>query len=360
MKSFQKFLPRYSIALVVLFSATVLFLLTRANTVDVEVGEVSPSDLVQAIYATGFVEADTVAELHTEASGRVIAVGALEGEQVRAGQTIVQLDATRAELAVREARAALAEQQAIVNDNRLRFARRQALFREGAISRQELEESERSRLQSEELLQQRQLQIGMKAEEARKSSIVAPFSGTLTLQSLKVGDYAPANTLVAQVVDSNGFMVVVEVDELDMPRLRVGQAATVAFDALPDKRYKAMVSRLVPHTDRITKTSRLYLTLQELPASIQEGMTATANIVYNVRPQALLVRKNALVDEQRKSYVWKIEKGALKKVEVEQGASDISFVEVLRGVRAGDKLVLSPAKTLRDGMEAKITSIKKL
>lgn len=134
MQSLQKFLPKYTIALALLFIATVIFLMTRGNTVDIEVDQVTNAELVQAIYATGFVEAEAVANLSAETSGTVRFVGALEGEHVTAGQKILQFSSPQPEFAVREAKAALAEQQAQTHDNKLRRTRKENLFRQVACS----------------------------------------------------------------------------------------------------------------------------------------------------------------------------------------------------------------------------------
>ena len=359
MQPLQKFLPKYSIALAVVFIATVIFLLTRGNTVDIEAEQVTNAELVQAIYATGFVEAEAVANLSAELSGTVSYVGALEGQQVTAGQKILQFSSPQPELALREARAALAEQQAVTRDNKLRRIRKKNLFSEGAISRQELDDAEKNSSQGEELFQQKALQLKMREDDLKKLTVSAPFSGILTLQNVKEGDYVMANTLVARVVDTSSYMVTVEVDELDVPRIRNGQRATVAFDAWPEKRLSAVVSRIVPQTDRVTKTSKIYLTLDHPAVDIQAGMTATANIIYNIRPNALLVRKSSLFEENSQSYVWKIEKGKLIKQPIRIGASDMTFVEVLQGLKKGDRIALVPEKSLHEGMDVNIISSKK-
>lgn len=359
MQSLQKFLPKYTIALALLFLATVIFLMTRGNTVDIEVDQVTNAELVQAIYATGFVEAEAVANLSAETSGTVRSVGALEGEHVTAGQKILQFSSPQPEFAVREAKAALAEQQAQSSDNKLRRTRKENLFREGAISRQELDEAEKMSIQGEELLRQKALQLQMREDDLKKLTVSAPFAGILTLQSVKEGDYVTANSLVARVVDPSAYVVTVEVDELDIPRIRIGQATTVAFDAWPDKRFKATVSRIVQQTDRVTKTSRIYLKLDHPATDIQAGMTATANIIYNIRPNALLVRKSSLFEENAQSTVWKIANGKLKKQPVRIGASDLTFVEILQGLKKGDKIALAPAKNLREGMEVNTISPRK-
>jgi len=358
MQNLQKMLPKFSIALGILFAATIGYLLTRGNVVDVESRKISRSELVEAIYATGYVEAKNMANLSAEFSGTVRSISALEGQRVSNGQAIIVFDSVQPRLAAEEARAAVAEEQAAVRDNALRLERNRTLFKAGAISRQELDAAERNSVQSYETLRQRQMQLKSREDDLKKLTVIAPFSGILTLQNVKDGDYVKAGTLVATVTDPSLYLVVVEVDELDVPRLRAGLKAVIAFDSMPEKRFEATVARIVPQTDRVTKTSRVYLKLNEPVPAIQGGMTATANIVYNRRKGALLVRKSSVFEEERQSYVWKIVEGKLKKQQIRTGDSDLVFIEVTGGLAAGDIVATSPQENFRDGMEARVVSQK--
>lgn len=356
MQSLQKILPRYSIALAVLFVVTVGYLLTRGNTVNVDARKVTRSELVEAVYATGYIEAENVASLSAELSGKVLAVGALEGQRVAKGQVIVRFDTGQPLFAVQEARAAVAEQQALARDNALKLERNRRLFREGAISRQQFDESERNDIQSGEMLAQRRLQLKSREEDLEKLVVTAPFDGILTLQNVKAGDYVNANTPIARVTDTSGYLVTVEVDELDVPRLRVGLPAVIALDAMPQQRFQATVVRIVPQTDRITKTSKVYLRFDRPVAAVQAGMTATANIIYSTRKDALLVRKSSVFQEERRDFVWKVEAGKLRKQQVRTGDSDLTFVEVVAGLKPGDLVVVAPEERFRDGMEARLVA----
>lgn len=359
MQNLQKMLPKFSIAFVIVFVAMAAYLLTRGNTVDVEAGKIKRSELVEAVYATGYVEAENIASLSAEFSGKVRSVGALEGEHVKKGETIIEFDSPQPRLAVEEARAAVAEEQAAARDAMLKLERNRMLFKAGAIPRQQLDEAERNGAQSLESLRQKQLQLQSREDDLKKLSVVAPFDGMLTLQKVKAGDYVTANTEVAQVADTSSYLVVVEVDELDVPRLCTGLSAVVAFDSMPDKRFDATVVRIVPQTDRVTKTSRVYLHLDKPVEAIQGGMTATANIIYNVKKGALLARKSSVFEQDRKSYVWKIVNGKLKKQQVRTGDSDLTFIEILNGLAEGDEVVTSPQDNFRDGMETRIVEERK-
>jgi RND family efflux transporter MFP subunit len=353
MQTLQKILPKYSIAIAVLFLLTVGYLITRGNTVNVDARKVTRAELVEAIYATGYIEAERVAALRSELSGTVLSVSALEGQQVKKGQPIIVFDSRQPRLAAQEAQAAIAEQRALFRDNSLRLSRNRVLFREGAISRQQFEEAEKNSIQSGEVLRQREMQLKSREDDLRKLTVTAPFDGILTLQPVKPGDYITLNTPVATVTDTSGYIITVEVDELDIPRLKTGQQAVIALDALPEKRFSAVVARIVPQTDRVTKTSKVYLRFTRSAGLIQAGMTATANIIYNTKKSALLVRKSSVFEEGRQSYVWKIDKGRLKKQHVRTGESDLTYIEIVSGIAAGDLVVVTPEEKFREGMEAK-------
>jgi RND family efflux transporter MFP subunit len=359
MQNLQKMLPRYSIALAVVLAATVGYLLTRGNSVNVEASKVTRAELVEAVYATGYVEAEKVASLSAELSGTVRSIGGLEGQRVRKGQAIIEFDSEQPGLAVREARAAVAEQQALATENDLKLERNRRLFKDGAISRQQLDEAQRNRTQADEMLSQRRLQLRSREDDLKKLTVRAPFDGILTLQNVKAGDHVNLNATVAAVTDTNTYQVTVEVDELDVPRLRTGLQAVIALDAMPEKRFRATVVRIVPQTDRVTKTSRLYLRFDEPVSSVQAGMTATANIIYSTRKGALLVRKSSVFQEERKDYVWKVEGGKLRKQLVRTGDNDLTFVEVVGGLKSGDMVVVSPEERFREGMEARLVKGRK-
>ena len=354
MQTLQKILPKYTVVLGIVFLATIIYLVTRGNTVVVESFRVKKMELAQAIYATGYVDAEAMADLRSEISGTVGYVGAHEGEWVDRGSTVLAFDDRSLQLAVVEAKAAYAEQRAKTDDLQVKLARSRNLFKAGAIPKQEHDDAEREYIQAKEMLLQREAQLKIRQDDLRKQMVIAPLTGVLALQETKVGDYIVTNTLVARIIDTSSYVIKVEVDELDVPRLKKGQGATVALDALPEKRFSAVVSRVVPETDRITKTSKIYMELEESVEGLQVGMTATANIVYNVRQGALLVPKSSVFEEERQDYVWKIEKRHLKKQKIVAGADDTRFVEVLDGLVEGDSVVVEPEKKFKEGMEAKI------
>lgn len=356
MQSIKKLVPKFAVGVGILFIVTVGYLLIRGNVVRVEAKTVDEGELIQAIYATGSIDADAIANLRNQIAGTVNYVGAKEGEAVKKGQKILAIDERDYVIALATARARLAEQKILLDDRRLSLERNRNLFQSGAIPRQTLDDAERNYAQAEEIFRQKQLALNQATDDLTKTKIIAPIDGVLTLQVAKLGDYLVQNTLAATIVDTSTYNVSIEVDELDVPKLKIGQEAVVALDALPDSRFKAHVVRLVPQTDLIKKTSKVYLKLDQNVPGIQVGMTATANIIYNVKPKTIIVDKAAVVQERKQSFVWKVSQRKLIKQEIKTGASDLKSIEVLGGLSKGDTIVTNPKENFKEGNEAEITN----
>lgn len=356
MQSVKKLVPKFAVGVGILFIITVTYLLIKSNVVRVEAKTVEEGELTQAIYATGAIDADAIANLRNQVAGTVNYVGGKEGEPVRKGQKILGIDERDYVTALATAKARLAEQKVLLDDRRLSLERNRNLFQSGAISRQTLDDAERNFAQAEEIYRQKKLGIDQASDDLSKTGIVAPISGVLTLQVAKLGDYLVQNTLAATIVDTTTYNVAIEVDELDVPRLKIGQDAIVALDALPDSRFKAKVARIVPQTDLVKKTSKVYLKLSENVPGIQVGMTATANIIYNIKRKTIIVDKASVIQERKQSFVWKITEKKLVKQEIKTGASDLKSVEVLGGLSKGDTIVTNPTENFKEGKEAEITN----
>ncbi len=356
MQTAKKIVPKLTIAVGVVFALTILYVLIRGTVVKVEVEKVKKGELVQAIYATGFVNADAIANLRCEVSGTVTYVGAKEGQQVKKGEVIIGFRERDFKLALKTAKAKLSEQQVLLNDAERTFNRNQKLITEGAISQAQLDQAQRSYDQAREILKQRELEVNKASENLEKTKILAPITGVLTLQNVKLGDYVVQNTQVATILDTASYNIVLEVDELDIPKLTLSQNAVVAFDAIPEGRFEAKVLRVVPQTDLITKTSKVFLKLTEPVASIQLGMTATANIIYNTQPNTILIKKAATIKQGKSFYVWKVVKKKLQKQTIKTGASDLKSVEILDGLEIGDLVVTNPKENFKADMQTEITA----
>ncbi|MBI3159614.1 MAG: efflux RND transporter periplasmic adaptor subunit [Chloroflexi bacterium] len=178
--------------------------------------------------------------------------------------------------------------------------------------------------------------------------VAAPFSGVITQAFPKPGDLVSAGTQAFRLDDLSRLLVDVNVSEVDINRIQVGQPVVLAFDAILAREYHGQVVEvgLVGQTDQGIVSFRVTVELLDADAQVKPGMTAGVNIVVSELEGVLLVPNRAVRVVDGKRVVYVLKDGALETVEVELGASSESFSEVLGGELAvGDAIVLNPPST---------------
>ncbi len=184
-------------------------------------------------------------------------------------------------------------------------------------------------------------QVRQAQRQLDEASLIAPFTGLVATVNVQEGAPAPIGRPAVVMMDVSRYYVDLEVDELDVPLIEVGQEAYLELDAFPDETVEARVesiSQLPVPGDTITYRVRLALEPTSLPLRV--GMTAVASIVVEVMPDRLLIPNWAVqVDRDAGrtfAYLLEPDTGALREVDLEIGARNEEFAEVLSGLDEGD------------------------
>lgn len=179
-----------------------------------------------------------------------------------------------------------------------------------------------------------------------QASIAAPFSGVITDAYPLPGDRVSAGLLAFQLDDLSRLLVDVEVSEVDINRVKVGQRAMLSFDAVPEREYEGRVVAvaLAGNSQQGAVNFRVTVELTDADENVRPGMTAAVNIVVTELEDVLLVPNRAVrfLDGKRVVYVLGAN-GELQAVPITLGASSESFSEIAAGnLQAGDSVVLNP------------------
>ncbi|OGO69493.1 MAG: hypothetical protein A2Z37_18540 [Chloroflexi bacterium RBG_19FT_COMBO_62_14] len=175
--------------------------------------------------------------------------------------------------------------------------------------------------------------------------ISAPFSGTITSVQVKPGDGVSLGTLAIGVADLSRMLVDVQISEVDIDQIGLGQEATLSFDAILGREYHGQVTEvdLVGVSEQGVVSFKVTVELSDAEESIKQGLTAAVNIVANKVEDALLVPNRAVrvVNGQRVVYI--LRQGQPVAVEIELGGSSDLDSQVLSGdLKAGDPIILNP------------------
>jgi HlyD family secretion protein len=187
-------------------------------------------------------------------------------------------------------------------------------------------------------------------DNLQAATLVAPFAGTVTALYTAEGEYASGP--VIELVDTTSLRVVLDVDEVDIGSIRIGQSSVVSLESWPDRSLTAEVVAIAPKAESqggiVTYEVQLSFDPEDLP--VRTGMTANADLTIAQHKNVLLVPNRAItVDRQAGSYyVNKVVDGQLIQTEVTIGLRDDSFTEIKSGLSEGDQVYIG---TIEAGLD---------
>lgn len=340
----------------------------------VTVGEAWPYQGVTLLNATGYVVAQRKAAVGSKATGRLEWLGVREGSVVKAGELIARLEQRdvaaqlqQADANVGVARANIGQARAELRDAELALGRARDLKARNFIAQAQVDQAEARALKARAALGS--AQAAERAAEAGRlaasvavgqTEIRAPFDGVVLVKNANVGDLitnlsaaADSKGAVVSMADMSTLEVEADVSESNIARIKPGQPCEIQLDAFPELRFRGEVSRLVPTVDR-TKASVMTKIrfLDPDPRVLPEMSAKVAFLAEPLAPEQRKARTavhgEAVVQTDGSAAVFRVADGVATRVPVTAGAKIGDLVEV-SGVKPGERLVLRPPASLRDG-----------
>jgi len=279
---------------------------------------------------SGTVRAEQLAELAFGAVGRVKELRAHLGQQVKVGEILAEIEnndlKSRLDVALEE----LARAQ--------RLSQSQAASRSNVIQAQGTYDAARTAYE--------------------KSLIQAPFDGIIAELNLEVGQLSQITAVIPlppiRLVDDKPRYVRVEIDEVDLPKVTVGQVARIKVLAVRREPFRAVVRKVVPYISTIReqdRTSEVELSVQSEGILLPAGASADVEIVTDTKTNVLILSSKAILGRGQQRYVYRVEGSKLKKTPIRVGVTGYNATEVLSGLSEGDEVALPSDKVdLKDGM----------
>ncbi|MFQ6001475.1 MAG: efflux RND transporter periplasmic adaptor subunit [Anaerolineae bacterium] len=197
----------------------------------------------------------------------------------------------------------------------------------------------------------RQIQLQLEGAE-----IVAPFSGIVAYVGAQEGELVTTGTPIIRLIDPSTFHLNLDIDEVDIAKILVGQEVTITLDSLPDREFVGEVGYIAPTATVVEGIVTYEVKVEIGPTDIplKAGMTANATIVTERKEGVLLLSNQAIqIDrESGRTYVEKMVQGEAVPVEIEMGLQDELVSEVVRGLEEGDEVVvqgLAPSEGMPGG-----------
>ena len=304
--------------------------------VAVEVAVVQARTLADDVSAVGTLVSNESVVLRPEVSGRIEAIRFRDGEAVRRGAILVELDAAvqRAELQQARANLTLAESN---------FRRTQDLFGRKFVSQSSLDDARAK-------LEVARASLALAQAHLARMQIRAPFDGVVGIRSVSPGDFVKDGDALINLEDIATLKVDFRLPELYLDRVRAGQALELSSDVLPGARVAATVEAIDPLVDAQGRAVRLRASLANPELRLRPGVFVRVRLILGERAAVPVVPEAALVPAPGNTqFVYRVDDGKVKRVEVRTGQRRQAVVEVVEGLEAGAVVVTAGQLKLRDG-----------
>ena len=301
----------------------------------VELGKPEKLNWPKSVTAVGSLRSDESVIVRAEQSGRITALNFKEGQPVKAGQVLVQLDDSlaRAELEQAKANQKLAK---------AKFDRAVELQQKNFISGQARDEAENA-------LRVADATVSLAEAKLTKLVIKSPFSGTVGLRSASVGDYVKDGQDIVNLEKTDPIKVDFKVPELFQSKISVGQALSVSLDALPGKPYSGRVYAVNPQLDTAGRAVVLRAQMDNHGGALKPGMFARVRLTLADSGDTVVVPEQSVAMQGEEQIMFKVVDGRAMRTKVEVGQRRDGKVEIVEGISGSDTIVVAGWQRLRDG-----------
>jgi RND family efflux transporter MFP subunit len=311
------------IVLILLAAAGAAFwFFNPAKTHDVKAVRAVHAPAVQAVYATGTVEASLMIPIAPKIAARLMTLNVDEGSQVKAGEILAQLEDTDLQQAVVDAQAKL---DLAGKD----LARAQKLGRTGAISKEALDQAQATSDSAKAALERAKAELGY-------LQLVAPQDGTIIRRDGEIGELITTGTPVFWINGGDNIRIETEVDEEDVGLVKPGQKVLISADAFPGQIFNGHVISITPKGDPVARSYRVRVGFDG-NAPLMIGMTAETNIITQEKDSVILVPLTAVKDGK----IIKVTGGKAQEIAVKTDIKTPQAIEITEGISEGDTVIQS-------------------
>jgi len=299
----------------------------------VEVAAAIRDTVVDAIQATGQIEAVQSVQLRPEVEGRIVEILVREGQSVAAGTGLFKVD--DAELTSQVARA-----EADRDVAQRALERTKQLMAQNASSQADLERADagyRGAQASYDLLKTR----------LDRTVVRAPFGGIVGRRLVSIGTYVNSQTPLISLQSVSPQQAVLQVPERYAEQLRRGQLVIFQVAALPGKNFSGEVVFVDPVVELPARTILIKARVPNPEGQLQAGMFIEARLATDIRPSAVIVPEDAILPLQGSTFVWVVKDGKADRRQVTLGVRTAGWAEILGGgIEAGDQVVVGGLERL--------------
>jgi len=327
----------------------------------VQVLELRPRDWQQTIEVYGVIEAVEEVVVGVEFAGTVTAVHFREGQRVKRGDVLLELDDRKRRLRLQRARSQVDSAAAALQEARSTLKRRRGLVAKAAVSRELLENSEVAVRRAAAAHDDALAALALAQREVDDSKVLSPVEGVIGRRGVEAGEVVLPGARLATIQVVDQVRILTFVSERDVNHLRVGSRARVSSPGVRGRGFEADVVSVGVKADPRTGNFRVKLSLGNADGLLRPGMTARVTLNGLLERDRLLIPDTAVVDRNRRKVVYVLDRrdgrNVAREVHPLLRATAGDQLPVIDGLVAGDRLIVSGLEALVDGSPVELVKL---
>jgi RND family efflux transporter MFP subunit len=342
------------VALFVCLSSAASYAVDVDNIPKVVVSEVQISSLDERLSFVGTVTSKRVSNIAPQISGQVKKLFVDEGDYVKAGETILEIDNELELLTYKSLLATTEQARAEVNDAKRRYENAKELLKKAVISTNDVD-SLRAEVEIDNAFLQRQIEQENRSRALLKRyTLKAPFAGVISNKSTEVGEWVSSENAVFTIVSLEDLRAEFRVPQENYRFIKKNAPITLTFDAWPNRELNSLISTIIPVSDFNARTLLIHATINTKDLDVIPGMSTQGDLQLGSKEDRLVISRDAIIRyPNRSTSVWVVtESGQTKSVTEKFVTTGYSFnnkVVIENGLQAGEIIVVRGNELLTEG-----------
>lgn len=305
--------------------------ITKVNTITTQT-----SNINRTIHAIGSITAPKMTNVSASVAGHITRIIVNNGQRVKSGDLLIQLDQ-------REAQDALNKAKAQYLNSKLAFKRSKQLITNYTIAQQDFDTNQAN-------FERDQADLNQAQHLFNDHQVKAPFAGTVGKITVSVGDYVTPGQALVPLINLNHLRVDYSLSENQANRIHLGDTVHITTPMLPGQSLLGRLSFISPSIDTATRTIDIQATLQTpLPDALRPGLFVTITQDIPNHTSTIWVPEQAIVIHDKQDTLFLAKQGKAKQVIVTAGKHQNGQVAIIKGIKSGDQIIVAGQSTLEDG-----------
>ena len=332
------------------------------KTLEEKVFNVQTQDVVQKplkpfIESIGTLNPFEEVTVSAEIEGVIRSVKVEEGSQVSKGMLLAAIDDSDYSLEVKRADAVFKQAEATLENTRLEFKRKDVLYKEELVTKQQYDDVTTRLSLAEAEVERAKASLSLARLKLSKTKITSPLACVIKEKRVSAGDFVRNGTPLFIIIQPNPLKLRFTVPEKDVGRLRVNQEVMLRVDGFAEAEFKGRVNIVFPNVEEKTRTLQVEALVPNNNGLLKPGLFAKVILYTAGERDTIVVPVTALLYEGEKVRVFVTEGDRAKERVVKLGSKYGEFMEIIEGVKTGEKVVFMGQQNLSDGAKVSIQQI---